>query len=793
MFSRVNEALHNTFDGEYNQHTLSTQDELAEFQATWFPITETNLSEYKLEVNLSQKPKESIEDKIQNEFAFSGVLKRRESALIDESNEKDIRQRRNSFSYIAGEKFSPFGSIPDEILIYLFDFLDPHQLHIVHKVCKRWSMLAAEPFLWKKLFKLNWKLRSDWMGNWDVFIMYSGDNWMRAFNQWYYWELANSLLNQKDSDENIIYGKEVDDDNLTLNSLMIPLVSKNLITKDKNIDDEKEETKNEKKEEPEENIQINIPIIPSTSPPKNISRSIPTPQNYVNTNPQKLSSSVPAVLEDSRVNSDSSLRSNNTFKEKEKEKDNINEPTTNANTNANATSTWKIGKKRRSTNIRTLTPLAESDSQKRIIDINKEDISKEDISKEDSNKEDSNKEDTNTNRENVKVQRMRSYQMMVGLIDKAIHPDSENAVLPDISILLPPCLLPRFSTFKRFTIPSPCFERTPSTKNVIERATLLKLLERLTTPYSHDLHYMKTFMLTYTYFTTPQTLLQLLVRRYFISPGDKLSEEELKEWEEQVKKPVKLRVFNILKFWLENYEIDFEPHLMTSMKEFAKKALPPIMSKQILRVIVHKRGGERPKTLTDYQFNAAPPYPDVPKNIFSQTLQIWDVSDLEISRQLTIIEFNLFSAIRPRELLNQSWKHPKRKKISPNILNMLSRFQELSTKWVPQMIEQEPVLKQKVKVLKRLINIASELMKLNNFHDAMAILEGIRVNCVTRFPRIWADLPNKFKKDFLTLEDILNYEERYKAHLPDRHPCIPHLGIVYSTLKKNNILYKNFN
>merc|ERR1712224_389336 len=110
---------------------------------------------------------------------------------------------------------------------------------------------------------------------------------------------ANSLLNQKDSDENIIYGKEVDDDNLTLNSLMIPLVSKNLITKDKNIDDEKEE----KKEEPEENIQINIPIIPSTSPPKNISRSIPTPQNYVNTNPQKLSSSVPAVLEDSRVNS----------------------------------------------------------------------------------------------------------------------------------------------------------------------------------------------------------------------------------------------------------------------------------------------------------------------------------------------------------------------------------------------------------------------------------------------------------------------------------------------------------
>jgi hypothetical protein len=76
----------------------------------------------------------------------------------------------------------------------------------------------------------------------------------------------------------------------------------------------------------------------------------------------------------------------------------------------------------------------------------------------------------------------------------------------------------------------------------------------------------------------------------------------------------------------------------------------PTRSRSILRTLRQYRyraysGRERETTL-EYQFNSEPPYPEVPKNIFSRTLFISDVAPVEIARQLTLIEFNLFSQVK---------------------------------------------------------------------------------------------------------------------------------------------------
>jgi hypothetical protein len=39
----------------------------------------------------------------------------------------------------------------------------------------------------------------------------------------------------------------------------------------------------------------------------------------------------------------------------------------------------------------------------------------------------------------------------------------------------------------------------------------------------------------------------------------------------------------------------------------------------------------------------------------SPTLSLWDVPALEIARQLTLIEFERFKAIRASELFGQAW------------------------------------------------------------------------------------------------------------------------------------------
>jgi hypothetical protein len=90
-----------------------------------------------------------------------------------------------------------------------------------------------------------------------------------------------------------------------------------------------------------------------------------------------------------------------------------------------------------------------------------------------------------------------------------------------------------------------------------------------------------------------------------------------------------------------------------------------------------------PATITE-----PPPEPKVPRNVFSPSLSLMDINDEELARQLTLMEFETFRAIRvrhahahahartgdwlgltplgsclvqPSELLNQVWNKPKQR------------------------------------------------------------------------------------------------------------------------------------
>jgi hypothetical protein len=57
-----------------------------------------------------------------------------------------------------------------------------------------------------------------------------------------------------------------------------------------------------------------------------------------------------------------------------------------------------------------------------------------------------------------------------------------------------------------------------------------------------------------------------------------------------------------------------------------------------------QRTGEiPPATITE-----PPPEPKVPRNVFSPSLSLMDINDEELARQLTLMEFETFRAIRVR-------------------------------------------------------------------------------------------------------------------------------------------------
>ena len=111
-------------------------------------------------------------------------------------------------------------------------------------------------------------------------------------------------------------------------------------------------------------------------------------------------------------------------------------------------------------------------------------------------------------------------------------------------------------------------------------------------------------------------------------------------------------------------------------------------------------------------------------------------SPKELARQLTLIEYKLFTSINPSECVAQHWMSKKKEELAPNILKMISRFNEVSN-WVASEIVKCTELAQRTAVLKMVIDIAEQCYELNNFNAVMEIISGLHSSSVFRLKASW--------------------------------------------------------
>jgi hypothetical protein len=71
------------------------------------------------------------------------------------------------------------------------------------------------------------------------------------------------------------------------------------------------------------------------------------------------------------------------------------------------------------------------------------------------------------------------------------------------------------------------------------------------------------------------------------------------------------------------------------------------------------------------------PMPHLPKNVGAKSLSLRDFHPEEIARQLTLIEYSLYKKIKPWECLNQNWMKADKENKAPNIIGMITRFNEV--------------------------------------------------------------------------------------------------------------------
>jgi hypothetical protein len=152
---------------------------------------------------------------------------------------------------------------------------------------------------------------------------------------------------------------------------------------------------------------------------------------------------------------------------------------------------------------------------------------------------------------------------------------------------------------------------------------------------------------------------------------------------------------------------------------------------------------------------------------------------VEMARQISLYEHNLFRSIKPHEFLfiNDSKK-------SPNIERMNNWELELS-KWVASRIVTEKKLEKRSKLIKKFISILIELFKLSNFNACNEILEGLTMNPVFRLTQTWANIKKKYPKFFRVFEemqDLFSPRENFKGYKEAMGkvapPCLPNLNLI---------------
>ena len=125
------------------------------------------------------------------------------------------------------------------------------------------------------------------------------------------------------------------------------------------------------------------------------------------------------------------------------------------------------------------------------------------------------------------------------------------------------------------------------------------------------------------------------------------------------------------------------------------------------------------------------PKPIIPKEALNSFM---DFDNLEIARQLTLMDHELFSLIKPRELINTNWLKEDKELKSPNLFNYLNWGRHVANWLVAEILSRDNA-KQRIQVTEKIVSIGqvrnlhfiSQLLeKLNNFSGLKMIINALQ-------------------------------------------------------------------
>jgi len=121
-----------------------------------------------------------------------------------------------------------------------------------------------------------------------------------------------------------------------------------------------------------------------------------------------------------------------------------------------------------------------------------------------------------------------------------------------------------------------------------------------------------------------------------------------------------------------------------------------------------------------------------------------------VYREFTLIESALYSRIKPKECLDQSWSKRGKEENAPAITRFIARFNQVG-QWVTTEVVSQIALRPRTQMLQKLISLGKVLLDLGNFNGVMSVLAGLNSSPVRRLKKTWEALDTKSNATFQSL------------------------------------------
>ncbi|KAF9013345.1 ras guanine nucleotide exchange factor domain-containing protein [Cyathus striatus] len=321
----------------------------------------------------------------------------------------------------------------------------------------------------------------------------------------------------------------------------------------------------------------------------------------------------------------------------------------------------------------------------------------------------------------------------------------------------------------------------------VRGGTVPALVERLTAHEQADPTFTRAFLMTYKSFTTLNELFDLLVERFKIQPPANLSNQELEEWKKLKQHVIRMRVINTFKSMIVDEDVleKEDMYILERMKQFiSSEEVSRFAAAKQLQILIERaqRGGEAGiKTLVNTNLGPPPP-PILPRT--AKKLKLLDIEPLEMARQLTIMESQLYQKIRPMECLQRS---REQKTDSMDNITAVIQTSNRIAQWVAESILSKDDSRRRAQVVKHLIIIADRCRTLNNFSTMIAITSGLNTPPIRRLKRTWEQVSQRYMAQFgaceMTIDSNKNFTKYRQLMASVTPPCVPFIGVFLSTLQ----------